>query len=367
MSTEPRVQDFTDHRRRLPLWVEASPVYELLLGLFAYSSQGDQEEISNGSNLIERIENAASPDVKAKLDELAGCGGLWLTLLGVARTAPLPHDVDGFVTHLQSHDAVVLRRHMLRNAGYTTSRGHDAADLDLAASGDATAVASLLGEGDTGLLRMFQLAPEETRDGLVDLLCRVDSEIDLELESAMVVLERDAAETRAMAATMDPADLVERVTNGVTFEPRPGLAGIVLIPSIVIKPWVVISEHADVRIFSYPVSDEHMAADPATPPSHLVEIYKALGDERRLRILYLLGGEPRTLGELADKIELAKSTTHHHLRVLRQAGLVRVVVGDDDKRYELRETAVPEAGGLLSAYLGTGHPAEPAPSGKDSS
>lgn len=366
MSPEPKVQDFTDHRRRLPVWVEVSPVYELLLGLFAHSAGSEPDDNPSGSNLIERIENDTSDEVKTKLAELAGCGEVWLTLLGVARTAPLPHDVDQFVTHLKSHDPVALRRQMLRNAGYTTSRGHEAAELDLAASGDEAAVDSLLGNGDSGLLRLFHLPPPEMRDLLVDLLCTIDSEIDLELEPTMAILERDAAATRGLATTMEPAELVERVTNGVTFEARPGQAGVVLIPSVVVRPWVVISEHADIRIFSYPVADEHLTADPAAPPNHLVHVFKALGDERRLKILYLLGGEPRTLGELADKIELAKSTTHHHLRLLRQAGLVRVVVGDDDKRYELRESAVPEAGGLLSTYLGTSHAGEATRTRKDS-
>jgi len=366
MSPERRVHDFTDHRQRLPVFVETSPVYELLLGLFAYSSATEPADVPDSSNLIERIESDANDDVKAKLSELAGCGGLWLTLLGVARTAPLPNDLDRFVAHLKSHDPVALRRQMLRNAGYTTSRGHEAAVLDLAASGDGEAVDSLLGDGDPGLLRLFHLPPEETRDLLVDLLCTIDNEVDLQLEPMMAILERDAVATRTLAATMEPAELVERVTNGVTFEPRPGLAGVVLIPSIVVRPWVVISEHADIRIFSYPVADEHMTLDPATPPDHLIGVFKALGEERRLRILYLLGGEPRTLGELADKIDLAKSTTHHHLRLLRQAGLVRVVVGDDDQRYELREAAVPEAGILLASYLGGGQAPEASTTRKDS-
>ena len=41
---------------------------------------------------------------------------------------------------------------------------------------------------------------------------------------------------------------------------------------------------------------------------------------------------------------------HHHIRTLRGAGLIRVIVGDDH-RYELRTDAVPEAGRLLEGYL----------------
>lgn len=351
MGTEPRVRDFTDHDRRLPVWVDTSPIYELLLGLFTYSANHDAEQLTVGSTLIERIESDASAQLKALLDELAGCGGLWLTLLGVARSAPHPHDVDTFVSHLKTRESVALRRQMLRNAGYTAARGHDETDLTLVADGDAEAVGRLLADSDSGLRKLFALPPDEMRDRLVDLICRVNEEVDLGLGDAMAIIERDAAATKALAAAMEPADLVERVTNGVTFEPSPGLAGVVLIPSLVISPWVVISEHGNVRIFSYPVSEEALTADPATPPSHLVDIFKALGDERRLRILFLLAAEPRTLGELAEKIQLAKSTAHHHMAALRQAGLVRVVVGEDEKRYQLRSNAVPEASALLETYI----------------
>jgi len=57
------------------------------------------------------------------------------------------------------------------------------------------------------------------------------------------------------------------------------------------------------------------------------------------------------LKELAKRVDLAKSTAHHHLRMLRSAGLVRVIVGQDDRRYSLRRDSVPETGRLLEAFL----------------
>jgi hypothetical protein len=47
---------------------------------------------------------------------------------------------------------------------------------------------------------------------------------------------------------------------------------------------------------------------------------------------------------------------HHHMIVLRTAGLISVVVGT--KRYRLRHDAVPDVAALLSGYLG----AAPGPS-----
>jgi hypothetical protein len=53
---------------------------------------------------------------------------------------------------------------------------------------------------------------------------------------------------------------------------------------------------------------------------------------------------------------VAKTTMHHHMIILRSAGLVSVGVGQ--KRYRLRQEALPDVGGLLSGYLGAPAAAE---------
>ena len=54
-------------------------------------------------------------------------------------------------------------------------------------------------------------------------------------------------------------------------------------------------------------------------PAELVRIYKALGDESRLKLLKRLHEGPISLTDAAQEVGLAKSTTHHHLAILRQA------------------------------------------------
>jgi DNA-binding transcriptional ArsR family regulator len=156
---------------------------------------------------------------------------------------------------------------------------------------------------------------------------------------------------------MDAPKLVETATNGVTFKVQPQITGVVLIPSKIIRPWTVIIEHEGLRIFAYSVGDEHLLADPDAPPSYLVDLYKALGDERRLRMLSILSEGDAGLMEIAERVELAKSTAHHHLRILRSAGLVRVTVGET-KSYSLRREGLPEAARLLDAYLTTPTPTD---------
>ena len=77
------------------------------------------------------------------------------------------------------------------------------------------------------------------------------------------------------------------------------------------------------------------AADPMAPSvEELARIFKALSDPNRLRILLLLrddcGGacrfdEGSTVSEIAERFDLALSTVSHHLKELKNAGLIECV------------------------------------------
>ena len=137
----------------------------------------------------------------------------------------------------------------------------------------------------------------------------------------------------------------------MTLDMGPRVEGILLIPSIVIRPWALISEAAGTRIVCYSVTDDVLNADPDAPPRYLVNLFKAVGDEKRLAMLKHISKGGITLRDLADRMGLAKSTTHHHVGALRSAGLVRVVVTDDDKYYEIRTRNIADAGPLLERFL----------------
>lgn len=51
-------------------------------------------------------------------------------------------------------------------------------------------------------------------------------------------------------------------------------------------------------------------------------ICQALGDPKRIQILYALHDEPRHVSALADALDMPQPTVSRHLRVLRQRSLV---------------------------------------------
>jgi DNA-binding transcriptional ArsR family regulator len=60
-------------------------------------------------------------------------------------------------------------------------------------------------------------------------------------------------------------------------------------------------------------------------------VWSALTDSNRRAVLALLRERPRAVGELVMALGLSQPTTSKHLRVLRDAGLVRVT-GDAQRR-----------------------------------
>jgi ArsR family transcriptional regulator len=90
--------------------------------------------------------------------------------------------------------------------------------------------------------------------------------------------------------------------------------------------------------------------------AELAAMFKALGDPVRLRLLSMIASQPGEVCvcELTPAFELSQPTISHHLKVLRQAGLV-----DSERRgtwvyYRLR----PETTDRLAAVLAaSGQPA----------
>ena len=52
------------------------------------------------------------------------------------------------------------------------------------------------------------------------------------------------------------------------------------------------------------------------------EVFKALSDKTRRKIVELLKDENKTAGEIADYFNITKASISHHLSILKQANLV---------------------------------------------
>jgi DNA-binding transcriptional ArsR family regulator len=79
-------------------------------------------------------------------------------------------------------------------------------------------------------------------------------------------------------------------------------------------------------------------------------VYEVLAEPARRRILDLLRERPQPVGELTDQLGLSQPGTSKHLRVLRDAGLVRVRKDAQRRVYELDPRPLAELDAWLRPY-----------------
>lgn len=78
--------------------------------------------------------------------------------------------------------------------------------------------------------------------------------------------------------------------------------------------------------------------------------FQVLAEPTRRRILDLLLESPRPVGDLAELLHTSQPGTSKHLRVLREAGLVRVRADGQRRWYELDPAPLTEIDAWLEPY-----------------
>lgn len=82
----------------------------------------------------------------------------------------------------------------------------------------------------------------------------------------------------------------------------------------------------------------------------MASTWSALSDPHRRAVLRLLLERPRPAGELVARLGLSQSGTSKHLRILREAGLVRVRPEAQRRVYELEPAPLAELADWLAPY-----------------
>jgi len=173
------------------------------------------------------------------------------------------------------------------------------------------------------------------------------------IEDRIAAMEqRDVDARRADLARMPLVEFVERTTGGVRWIAEPGTRRLFLSPSYFSRPYNYVFGERDWHMFAYPLAEAALGAEADAVPAASIRLFKALGDESRLRILRLLASGDLYLTEIADRMGLSKPTVSHHLAQLRAAGLVTMTQAGALTYYSLRRDRVADAGIELTRLLG---------------
>lgn len=357
------VLNLSERSKELGLTYEPALASELLSSICIFSHMPDFHSFELGGEWFEEYRTIIPDDLLETVALLSPNHSirLWGHLLGLLQETAPPRDVPGFLAQLAATSSEELRRHLL---GYYQSWNAVPREvMGRAAEGDEAALTTVLADlfPDTPQRERLRARffpdpvaePEGTKIAILDTLQRWNEAIFKRLEPEVApILERDVRAKRALQRTASTERMIDTTLNGIEYVPEPGIREVIFFPSYLWRPWVILTDHLDLKLIIYSVSDESLTINGDEPPTRLIKLYKALGDERRLRTLKKLALADHSLQELADFLGLAKSTMHHHLTILRSAGLVRVRMSSNgDMHYSLRRDLIPDTTALLQEYL----------------
>jgi DNA-binding transcriptional ArsR family regulator len=342
----------------ISLHVNAKPAYELLLTLVAYVTPGRVDSYAAGAEWFAEVDERLDEPTRDAVHRLfAGCEHLPIRLLDVARRLPAPGNAEALIEEVAALDPRTVRLTLI---GYHAKRSRQRvapAVILAAAEGDAAAGLSVVenvAEGpecERALAGVLAMNDREAADLLVSLLRAWNERVFApHLAHVGPLLEREADRLRGRSRELTTEEFLSEAANGADVVPAPDIEEIEVFPTWVLRPWDVFWEQDETMLLGVGIPDREPSDDPDAPPERLVRLARALGDERRLRILRRLLAETYTLQELAEHFETPKTTLLHHLVILRSAGIVRVGPGPQG-RYSLRPGVARELYRLLDDYL----------------
>ena len=338
--------------------IDVSEAAEVLMSLCALPGRVDHDTFDLGAEWLRQRLDAVPADLLESIEGL-GLGSMTIAahLLGIVVETPQPRTFAAFLERLEATPPVEVKLYLFDYYGGSYEHLPAKDVLKRAAEGDERAEEELLArlaeyaDKQDAFRNLIKLDAGELKARLIDLLPRWYEHVFLPYRQEWLdAAEPDAEAKRALARTHSPEQLTELALRGYQYTPAPGIRRLLFFPNWWMRPWVVLCEHKSTKVFCYPIAGGEREPD-GSSPAELARIYKALGDEGRLRLLRRLRDGRITLTEAAAELGVAKSTAHHHLAILRQAGFV-AVREEDDKVYTLRHDLLPQAGELLGAYLG---------------
>ncbi len=357
--TDVQVVDLRPGRRGAAPAVEVwdSPAAELLR---IASALADHHEAAFdvGDNRLEQLRQELPDELRAGLGSFRD----WLMLTRLVSHLPAPGTVADLLALLERDPTVPWRILIAGVCDECTDAVDEAAveayiaDEDGAADVLRTHLVPLADDRDSARLveQLLSVRPEQHGQRVAALLRGLlDGPGEAMLVEAAGPIGREVAARRAELEGGRPVgELIVDATNGYELSEDMPVDRVLLVPSYWFRPWLIIVREGTDEVLTSPVADERLSLPSQAPPPSLVKLCKALGDDGRLRLLRQMAVTPITLADAMAELDVAKTTAHHHLAILRQAGLVVVRGEGRATSYALRTSPPAAAASALEEYLG---------------
>ena len=332
--------------------VDASPIYELLLQIFVFAGLENLDTFDVGREWAENQRRRCSPRLLAALERLGGAFTNVDQLMGLQAVQPSP-SVPAFLHRLEQLTPHEIALHV--TGFYSDIYPEDVAATILAAvAGSRTArrpaaraLATSMPEREATLAKLLATPPGDLKDLTLELMSGWYERVFVTDEPAVRnVLAADARAKRNLLGT-DPERLV-LIATGIKYSRRGRFTKFLLVPTLVMRPWVGVVHYKRMCIYAYPVTEDPTSIE--TARRGLARTYQALGDEVRLRIVKVLADDALTLVELCRRIEQPEPVVRAHIAVLRASRIVQINC-DELITYQLRGDIMRVIGQPLQSYL----------------
>ena len=340
----------------------SGPVFEVIAELAAFESGPARASLESGKPWIRQVRALAGADLIRRVDRWAL--GVYAELASIAIEAGPPFDPDRLIQAIRGMPPGRLHRRLLGAESVPSQSMVSRDAFERALAGDPAARAELrdaFGPNPSArrsIDRLLTTAPEVVQAEVADIVEAWAARVfPAFADEALAIVARDVAAKERQLAVLPGREVVRVAMSGVDIEPTPSVAEYLLIPTFAMRPFVAPVDWGSIVMLLCSVADEAFDDDPSAPPRRLVKLAFAVGDETRLRILNALADSELTATEIADRLGADRTSLHHHLGILRSAGLL--VIHDDGMRGWRFARAADGAGDLSAAladYLGSERP-----------
>ena len=341
-----------------PVRIVSGAAFELAAELAAFASGPARASLESGKPWIREVRALAGPDLIRRVE---GWGfAVYGELTSFALETAAPYEPRQLVDRLRALTPDVVRRRLLGAESVPNRAMVSEGAFERGLAGDTAAARELraaLGPNRSARQSVDRLLATPAEDvqaeiaGIVEDWARRVSPAFA--ASSAAITARDVEAKQRLFATTPTRDALRIATNGVDFEPDSWVKTVVIVPTVALRPFMGPVESGSTLILLCSVADDALEDDPGAPPRRLVKLAAALGDERRLRILHVLADAELTASEIADRLGVERTSIHHHLGILRSAGLLAIRDdGINGWRYARRPDGIGDVGTALTDYLG---------------
>ncbi|HKQ17006.1 MAG TPA: winged helix-turn-helix domain-containing protein [Solirubrobacterales bacterium] len=340
--------------------IVSGPAFELIAELAAFTSGPARPALESGKGWIRQVRRLAGKELIERVERWGL--PLYGELASIAYEAGPPFEPARLAEALRRMPPARLRRRLVGAESAPNRAMVSEGAFDRALLGDREAQTELRNElavnaqARAGFDRLLATHPAKLGEELASIVEAWATAVSPAFASrSMALIERDVGPKEGLLKVTAPRDALRVFTNGVDVDPGGWATEVVVIPVAALRPFIAPVEWDTTLLLVVSVADETVDAVAGGPPRRLIKIAAALGDELRLRILHELGKGEQTASELAERLDVDRTSLHHHLGILRSAGLVAIKAeGVDYWRYTLRIETLDRATASLDAYLRPG-------------